>query len=658
MVTKNALVTVNIGGVLRENSRLSFQAAARRWGCDYIEITEGDAPAPHMMKLRVFELCDADRVFFVDADAVISAGCPSPFEAFPGPGFVAADNQQKHMDGACLRACIDTLRTDFALIAQQYGKTGPLPVPGHFINSGVWLASRNPHAELLKRAYEIATDNFGRTAWRDQSALNYALIEGRHYVVEMPATWNYQFPPDSGAGPMQEFIYHWAGGDNRDRIEGVNWGSFKGIRSSAAAVDNRPKLLLVADFCVPTGFARVAENIALRLRDRWNVSVIGINYNGTPHDFPFKIWPARLYGDIWGLGTLNYMIPQIQPDAILLIQDPWIAARFANEIDRCGIPMAAYMPVDAKNQHPGTCQRLRKLDLAILYTKFGEVEIRIPGYRGESAVIPHAVDTGLYRPLDRAECRRRMRIFDGDSEVDLSEKAFIVGNVNRNQPRKRLDLTIQFFAEWLKRTAGDPRQRIDDAYLYLHCAQNDSAGLDLLELAHYYGISNRVIMPDASLVTPSQGLPEAEMPSVYGAFDVQVTTTAGEGWGLSQIEGMACGIPQIVPQFAALGEWAAGGAYMVPCSDERQAHPVISTIGATPAKEPFIRALDYFYRDPEARASYSRKALARARDPQFSWDSVADQFHAALNRMLETVRAQAHEQKRDTERKEAGDGQV
>jgi glycosyltransferase involved in cell wall biosynthesis len=256
------------------------------------------------------------------------------------------------------------------------------------------------------------------------------------------------------------------------------------------------------------------------------------------------------------------------------------------------------------------------------------------GYRGQSAIIPHGVDTLLYRPIMRDECRQKhLKLFNAEGETIIPDNAFIVGNVNRNQPRKRLDLTIQYFAEWIKRVAGDPRQRIDNAYLYLHCAQNDTSGLQLAELAHYYGIDNRLIIPDAEEVTPAKGLPESEMPYVYGCFDVQVSTTAGEGWGLCSAEGMACGIPQILPMHSAFAEWAAGAAYMVPCH-ERQAHPVINTVGTTPAKEDFIRALDLFYRNPELRLEYAERARRCACQPLYEWDEVARKFDSELKRMV------------------------
>jgi D-inositol-3-phosphate glycosyltransferase len=644
---KTALLTLNVGNVLRENSRQSFQSAARRWGCDYIEVTVALCNPPHATKLKAFELCDADRVFYVDADTIISGGCPSPFELFPDDAFVACQNQQEHVPSSSLTACLDTIARDFNTINSILKCDGP-SYPKGFINSGIWLASRKYHLDTFQYAYDISILCRGKTEWKDQSALNYALISNQIPVLEIPPTWNFQFPPDTGQGIMEKFIYHWAGGENRSQIDRVNWQSFRNV---LAEIPVRPKLLLVADFCCHTGFARVAENICKHLVSYWDISIIGLNYQGQPHSFPYQVWPAKLYGDIWGMSTLRNILSQVNPDIIMVLNDPWIVARFASECKPVEIPMVGYMPVDAKNQNPEVCKLLNNLDLAIFYTKFGELQCRLAGFKGNSTVIPHGVDLQIYYPVPQDECRSKLQIFEGDTEHGIGKDAFIVGNVNRNQPRKRLDLTIQYFAEWIKRVAGDPRQRIDNAYLYLHCSQQDTVGLDLAELAHYYGIGKRIILPSIDIVTPSRGLDEEDMKYMYGCLDIQVSTTAGEGWGLSQIEGMACGIPQIIPQYAALGEWAVDAAYLVPVAEERIVHPVINTIGAVPEKNACIHAMDLLYHNRDLRNEYSYRAVNRARNVMYRWDNIASVFH---NKLVDVIRA--HSKKNVTEKgKENGE---
>jgi glycosyltransferase involved in cell wall biosynthesis len=98
------------------------------------------------------------------------------------------------------------------------------------------------------------------------------------------------------------------------------------------------------------------------------------------------------------------------------------------------------------------------------------------------------------------------------------------------------------------------------------------------------------------------------------------------------MEGMACGVPQIVPAWAALAEWAKP-AIQVPCSVQL-AHPGISTIGALPDKAPFIAALHELYRNQEMRREISARGLHFVRQPEFSWPTVARQMESVMEKAL------------------------
>jgi D-inositol-3-phosphate glycosyltransferase len=52
------------------------------------------------------------------------------------------------------------------------------------------------------------------------------------------------------------------------------------------------KVLWYGDACSNTGFGRVTTSVLEHLQKEHEVEVIGINYNGDPHDLPYKIYPA------------------------------------------------------------------------------------------------------------------------------------------------------------------------------------------------------------------------------------------------------------------------------------------------------------------------------------------------------------------------------
>src|SRR4030042_4693883 len=109
-------------------------------------------------------------------------------------------------------------------------------------------------------------------------------------------------------------------------------------------------------------------------------------------------------------------------------------------------------------------------------------------------------------------------------------------------------------------------------------------GYDVRQLMRYYGFTKedkRLILAEPHI---GHGVEEEMLPSVYSSFDVQLTTTQGEGWGLTTMEGMACGVPQIVPDWSALGEWAREAALLVPCSTHAVTPNGVNVVGGAPDK--------------------------------------------------------------------------
>lgn len=383
----------------------------------------------------------------------------------------------------------------------------------------------------------------------------------------------------------------------------------------------KPRLLFVGDSpTVPTGFARVAENILKRLRPEWGVGLLGINHNGDPHRFPYPIYPAHLGGDVFGISRYGDLVKQTHPDICLILHDTWNVAQFADIPVDC--PVIGYMPVDSPNQPPSAIKLLNKLSHAVFYTQFGLDEARRGGYEGPASVIPHGVDTELYRPIDKQEARDYLSIRD-----QVGDDAFIVGNINRNQPRKRLDLTLMYFARWI-----EEYDIPSNVYLLFHCAQRD-IGWDLVQLARYLGLGKRLLFTNTA-ETSMTGVAEEAMPYIYSALDVQVTTSLGEGWGLTTHEGMACGIPQLLPDWSALGEWPRGGVRYVPVTSYLAADNMVTTLGGVADQTAFIRELDIYYQNAKLREDVGKAGYEIATSERYNWDTIAHQFDELLQSYL------------------------
>ena len=373
----------------------------------------------------------------------------------------------------------------------------------------------------------------------------------------------------------------------------------------------RPRLLWIGDVLVPTGFATVTHAVLNHLRHDWEVIVSGVNYDGSPHELPYDVMPAWQGGDMWGMNRFKHLCTEFDPAAVIINNDWWNVAEFA-KIAPEGVRITGYMPVDGGNLDLAAMHELNRLHAAVWYTDFGHRAAMAGGFTGRRHIIPHGIDTELFQPVDPREARQQLGL-------SVPAGAFIVGNVNRNQPRKRLDLTIQIFAAWIK------QHRITDAHLLLHCAQKDT-GWDLRRVAGYYGVADRLILTGTDDIRDMQEVNRLKY--LYSSLDVQMTTTLGEGWGLTTMEGMACGVPQIVPDSSALGEWATP-AVRIPCS-RTLFHPEINTTGSLVDEAPFVAALQALYQNKAERCRLAAEGLAHVRGEAFRWETVAGQFQALL----------------------------
>jgi len=385
------------------------------------------------------------------------------------------------------------------------------------------------------------------------------------------------------------------------------------------------KLLWVGDGpdC-PSGFGKATREIVDVLRESFDVTILGMNYRGDPSSVPYvksqqvPVYAAAVEGDSFGVKRLIWMCDLVKPDVIFIQQDGWNLPMYTGQLSRfkeyVNVPVVASVAVDGKNFCGGW---MSGVSSAIFWTQFALDEARAGGYVGPATVIPLGVDTSVYHPGDKYEARLRLGL-----PRDLDD-AFIVGNVNRNQWRKRWDLTVKYFAGWIK------QKNVRDAWLYLHTAPTGDTGCDVKSLAKYYGVLDRLI----TMEPPTwYGVEESSMRDTYNAFDVAISTTQGEGFGLTALEAMACGVPVVLPDWSAFGCWAKGSAWLVPCTSTAIGPPFVNVIGGVPDEAQFTRALNRLYLDRPALKQNGQAALECAQRPAYRWRTIGEQYAEIISK--------------------------
>jgi glycosyltransferase involved in cell wall biosynthesis len=395
-------------------------------------------------------------------------------------------------------------------------------------------------------------------------------------------------------------------------------------------VTKKTKILWVADFVAMTGFGRVSGAILPRLKNDFEFVVLACNWHGDAceEQKDFKMYPAsnRFQQAPFGEQRIREIVEREQPDIVFSLNDPWIVSEQYRQVQdlhqQNKFKFVGYLTMDSYNWIGGIDPHVNEWDALIAFTEFGAHEFVKGGVRKPIAIIPHGLDKELFYPMDKADCRRKL---------GLKEDLFIVLNANRNQFRKRIDITIKAFAQF---AIGKP-----EAQLYLHMGSRDQ-GWSVMDL---FGreMSKVGLDPNGRIImtSPSEGPPNVSVEMlniIYNACDVGVNTTKGGGWELVNFEHAACGVPQIVPDHTSTKEIFEGYGELI-----KTEHVDVDVNYARempcPSAEHLTEILNALYHDPERRRQVGDACYQRVTDLQFSWDTVASQFGGIFEDVMNQV---------------------
>jgi D-inositol-3-phosphate glycosyltransferase len=386
------------------------------------------------------------------------------------------------------------------------------------------------------------------------------------------------------------------------------------------------RILYAGDAFVQTGFGRVAEYLLPALAKEHDVHVLATNYHGD-HDeeaIKYKTYPAMVHGsDPFGSHRIAELVQTIKPDLVWVTNDLWVAINLWGAVKtlRETIPFKffVYTPIDSYGIFPELNGPVSEWDGLATYTEFGKEELLKMGYQKPVAVIPHGTDFTKFFPIDPLECRR---------ELGVPEDKFIVFNGNRNQPRKRIDLTIKGFIEFAK---DKP-----DARLWLNMGAKDM-GWELIPLFKRvardmgYDPAGKLILTSPHFSTHNC-LPIEQLNKVYNCVDIGLNTCIGEGWGLVNSEHAATGVAQVVPDHTSLKEIFNDVPRIACNGSETDRNYGLERLLPDPSSVTDI--LNGYYEDRNSLKTAGNWCYERIHEKQFTWPVITKQMLRTVEEVL------------------------
>jgi len=389
-------------------------------------------------------------------------------------------------------------------------------------------------------------------------------------------------------------------------------------------VDKKLRCLVVSDLVAPTGFSRVAHSILDNLKDKYDIVGLGVNYRGDPHNYNFPIYPAGIGGRIFGEDRLATILNHTKFDILFIINDAWIVHNYLEFIkSNVNVPLpkiVVYFPVDSRNHDPSWYKNFDMVSRAVTYTDFGRSVVNdvacSPNLKLD--IIPHGVNQEVFykKFTNRKDAKRSL--LSGAK----SDDGFIFLSAHRNQPRKRLDITLNAFKLF--------SENKKDVMLHMHCGVRDSH-IDVAKFSQRIGIDNKLIL--TNLNGGVQAIPDSALNDIYNSADVGLNSSMGEGWGLPNIEHAMTGAPQIVPDHSACSEIYSGCGLLVPSVTDFTFDNSM-TIGKLISPEGLASKMELIYSDKALYKELSDKSISKFADPKYSWKNISDTWDKLFSEVL------------------------
>jgi glycosyltransferase involved in cell wall biosynthesis len=321
----------------------------------------------------------------------------------------------------------------------------------------------------------------------------------------------------------------------------------------------------------------------------------------------------------FAFSELPAVINSEKPDIVLIYNDLAVIGTYIESIRKAieNRPFKIWAYVDLTYLAPPQTMidiLNRDVERVFCFTKGWKDVIKASGITRPVDVLNHGVDSLMFRSIQKEVARQ---------QLGLPKDVFLFTSINKNIPRKRLDLLIISFVKLIVRF---PTKNI---FMLIVADKGDQGGFPLFEIyareIKLHGGSVDMFGNRLLITSKDTCYRDEDINMLYNCGDAGVSCAEGEGFGLCTFEQMSLGVPQIVPDINGYNEYChSDNSLMVKPSLRSyipQSHNSVTGEAQLVNPEDFSKAMERYVFDEDLRRLHGR--LAKEKVATYTWSKVS-----------------------------------
>ena len=329
----------------------------------------------------------------------------------------------------------------------------------------------------------------------------------------------------------------------------------------------------------------------------------------------------------FAFNEISTVIHSEKPDVVFIYNDLSIISAYIEEIRKIKrtFTLWTYLDITYKSPPQTMIDVLnRDVEHIFCFTKSWKDELKSNGITRPIDVMNHGIDNTIFTiPKELAR-----------QTLGLPKDVILYTSLNKNIPRKRLDILIISFVKLIMRFPIKP------LFMLIVADVGKRGGFSLFDIfareikqsggsIDMYG--NRLL-----ITSKDTCYKDSDVNVLYNCGDVGISCAEGEGFGLCTFEQMSLGIPQIVPDINGYSEYCNQDnslmikpkcRYYIP-----QSHNTVTGEAEMVDPEDVSKAMEKYAFDENIRKLHGK--LGKEKIAEYTWDKCC----SILMKRLHSVR--------------------